>query len=102
MDEVQPCALRTTGSIRPAMVGACLAQGMTGLTGGAITVNLSAQPRYIIEYLGVGTQPFRRQHQENPQGTTSRVGEHHIYRITARGPGGTDGVVRVTESYYWP
>lgn len=75
-------------------------QGLTALTGGAITASLSAQPRYIIEYLGVGTQPFRTGGAKNPQGTTSRVGEHHVYRITARSQGGTDGVVRVTESYY--
>lgn len=75
-------------------------QGLTGLTGGAITASLSAQPRYMIEYLGVGTQPFRTGGAKNPQGTTSRVGEHHVYRITARSQGGTDGVVRVTESYY--
>ena len=67
---------------------------------GAITASLSAQPRYMIEYLGVGTQPFRTGGAKNPQGTTSRVGEHHVYRITARSQGGTDGVVRVTESYY--
>ncbi len=73
---------------------------MTSLTGSAITASLSAQPRFIIEYLGIGTQPFRTGGLKNVQGTTSRPGEQHIYRITARSQGGNDGVVRVTESYY--
>ena len=71
------------------------------LVGGAITASLSAQPRYIIEYLGVGTQPFRTGGAKNPQGTTSRVGEHHVYRITARSQGGTDGVVHWWNGSTW-
>lgn len=75
-------------------------RSITGLSGTSISASLSAQPRFIIEYLGVATQPFRTGGAKLTQGTTSRVGEHHIYRITARSQGGTDGVVRVAESYY--
>lgn len=75
-------------------------RALTGLTGSAESANLAQQPRFIIEYLGAATQPFRGGGAKNAQGTTSRVGEHHLYRITARSQGGTNGVVRVTESYY--
>lgn len=85
----------------PATDGArAYARPLTGLTGDAVTANLAAQPRYMIEYLGVGTQPFRTGGSIHAQGTTSRVGEHHMYRITARSQGGTGAVVRIAESYY--
>ena len=80
--------------------GRAYGRTMTGLSGSAISASLSAQPRFIIEYLGVGTQPFRTGGSVKAEGTTGRVGEHHIYRITARSQGGTDGVVRIAESYY--
>lgn len=76
------------------------AADLTGLTGTAVTANLAAQPRYIVEYLGAGTQPFRTGGSVNSQGTGARVGEHHIYRITARSQGGNSAVVRVAESYF--
>lgn len=95
-------AFRTSREwLNPATDGArTYARDLTGLSGSAITANLAQQPRFIIEYLGVGTQPFRTGGAIHAQGTTSRVGEHHIYRITARSQGGTDAVVRVAESYY--
>lgn len=95
-------AFRTSREwLDPATDGArAYARNLTGLTGSAVTANLAAQPRYMIEYLGVGTQPFRTGGAIHAQGTTSRVGEHHIYRITARSQGGSDAVVRVAESYY--
>ena len=74
---------------------------LTGLTGSAITANLGAQPRFMIEYMGPGGQPpFRTGGALYPGGTEGRVGEHHLYRITARSQGGTGAVVRVAESYY--
>ena len=95
-------AFRTSRNwLDPATDGArAYDRSMTALSGSAISASLAAQPRFIIEYLGVGTQPFRTGGAKHAQGTTSRVGEHHIYRITSRSQGGTDGVVRVTESYY--
>jgi type IV pilus assembly protein PilX len=95
-------AFRTSRDwLDPATDGArAYASSLTGLTGSAVTANLAAQPRYIVEYLGVGTQPFRTGGSVLAQGTTSRVGEHHIYRITARSQGGTNAVVRVAESYF--
>ncbi len=76
------------------------AEGLTGLTGSALTARLATQPRFMIEYLGVALPPFRTGGAKNAQGTTSRVGEHHLYRITARSQGGTNGVIRIAESYY--
>jgi len=76
------------------------AEGLTGLTGSALTARLATQPRFMIEYLGVALPPFRTGGAKNAKGTTSRVGEHHLYRITARSQGGTNGVIRIAESYY--
>lgn len=74
-------------------------QSLTALTGNAITANLSAQPRFMVEFLGVAPTPFNTGGAEYQQGP-SRPGEHVLYRLTARSQGGTDGVVRVAESYY--
>ncbi len=75
-------------------------RSVSALTGSSVTASLAAQPRFIIEYLGSGTQPFVTGGSKYSQGKTSRPGEHHIYRITSRSQGGNDAVVRVTESYY--
>lgn len=96
-------AFRTSRTwLNPATDGArAYPQDLTLLSGSAITANLAAQPRYMIEYLGPASQPpFRSGGALFPQSTTSRVGEHHLYRITARSQGGTGAVVRVAESYY--
>lgn len=96
-------AFRTSRTwLNPATDGArAYGQSLTGLTGAALTASLAAQPRFMIEYLGpAGQPPFRTGGSVYAQSTTSRVGEHHIYRITARSQGGTGAVVRVAESYY--
>lgn len=95
-------AFRTSRNwLDPATDGARpYATSLTGLSGDAVSANLAAQPRFIIEYLGAGTQPFRTGGSVHAQGSSARVGEHHIYRITARSQGGTNAVVRVAESYF--
>lgn len=96
-------AFRTTRDwISPATDGArTYGQTLTGLSGSSITANLASNPRFMIEYLGPSSlPPFRGGGAKNAQGTTARVGEHHLYRITARSQGGSDAVVRVAESYY--
>lgn len=96
-------AFRTSRDwLNPATDGArAYGSSLTGMTGSAISARLAAQPRFIIEYLGPsGQPPFRSGGGIYAQSTTSRVGEHHLYRITARSQGGTGAVVRVAESYY--
>lgn len=97
-------AFRTSRDwLDPATDGArAYTPSLTGLTGSAISANLAVQPRFMIEYVGVGsfTGPFRTGGALYPQGLQGRVGEHHVYRITARSQGGTGAVVRIAESYY--
>lgn len=73
---------------------------LISLTGAAQTASLASRPRFIVEYLGVKTGPFRQGGALNAQATSGRAGEHALYRITARSQGGTDAVIRVAESYY--
>ncbi|GMU42673.1 MAG: hypothetical protein IT479_07355 [Xanthomonadales bacterium] len=88
--------------INPASDGAfAYDQTLTSLTGSAITASIASQPRILIQYLGPArTPPFRSGGAIHPAGTTARVGEHHLYRVTARSQGGTNAVVRVVESYF--
>lgn len=74
--------------------------GLTGLTGSAITARLAAQPRFIVEDLGISSGPFRAGMAKNSQSKDSKAGEFNLYRITARSQGGTDGVIRIAESIY--
>ena len=80
--------------------GRTYSQTLVGLTGSAQTASLANPPRFIVEYLGVRTGPFRQGGALNAQATSGRAGEHAVYRITARSQGGTDAVVRVAETYY--
>jgi len=76
-------------------------RAMTGLTGDAITAELAEQPRYIIEDLGPAVPPGAGQQLgTRERESTSLVGRHEWYRITARSPGGTDALVRAAESIY--
>lgn len=95
-------AFRTTGEwLDPTTDGArAYPRQLTGLSGQAESASLAGQPRFIIEYLGIGGLPFRQGGAKDAQGAQGRAGEHVLYRITARSQGGTDAVVRVAESYY--
>jgi type IV pilus assembly protein PilX len=73
---------------------------LTSLGGSAVSANLATQPRFIVEHLGTALPPFRQGMAKDGQGKESRAGEHFLYRITTRSQGGTDGVVRITESVY--
>lgn len=82
-------------------------RALSAFTGDSISANLAAEPRFIIEYLGlsgptqVGLAGSRgRTGAAVLQQNASRVGEHHLYRITARSQGGTGAVVRVAESIF--
>lgn len=74
---------------------------MTGLTGDAVSAELDAQPRFMIEDMGPAVPPGAGQQLgTRDRELTSLVGRHEWYRITARSTGGTDAVVRVAESVY--
>ena len=65
---------------------------------------LAADPYYIIEDLGIERPPgVGSQHESGATGT-SGAGytsvERHLYRITARSPGGTMNTIRVAESVF--
>lgn len=103
-------AFRTTQTWLPAATDGArpYPRNLTTLSGDDISANLAAQPRYMIEYLGLagptlaGGEGFigRTGGAVYAEGGTSRVGEHHLYRITARSQGGTDAVVRILESTF--
>ncbi|MGE4070096.1 MAG: PilX N-terminal domain-containing pilus assembly protein [Lysobacterales bacterium] len=78
------------------------ARDLTSLTGDSITANIATQPRYLIEWLGVNRPPSlgATGGGKYPVGGPARPGESHFYRITGRSQGGTDAVIRVSESYY--
>jgi type IV pilus assembly protein PilX len=75
-------------------------RALTGLTGSGETASLAEQPRFMIEYLGAASGPFKQSGAKNSQKGGAKAGEHASYRITARSQGGTDAVVRVAESYF--
>lgn len=80
-------------------------RSMTAFSGNDVSAKLAAQPRYIIEYLGrvdpaAGGFIGRGGGAVYSEGATGRVGDQHLYRITARSQGGTDAVVRVAESTF--
>ena len=81
--------------------GRAYENALSGLTGDSITANLGTEPRYIIENLGPNVPPGAGQQRgtREPEGTTL-AGKHEWYRITSRSQGGSDAVVRVTESVY--
>lgn len=96
-------AFRTSRTwIDPATDGArAYGRNLTTQTGGAITANIASQPRFIVEYIGpVLQKEFRSGGAIHPESLTSRVGDHHIYRVTARSQGGTNAVIRVAESFF--
>ena len=66
--------------------------------------NVAANPRYIIEDMGLVKPPGAGpQHESGVTGTTSGGAGHiniHIYRITARATGGNQNVVRVAQSTF--
>lgn len=56
---------------------------------------LSAQPKYIIEYLGTTVDPGDPFSGGTETGST---GEKHAFRVTARGVGGTGAAVAMVQS----
>ena len=96
-------AFRTSKTwIAPGSDGArAYAFPLTGLTGTAITANLSTQPRLMVENLGPDVPPGAGQQRGNPDSESRTLaGKHEWYRITARSQGGTDAVVRAADSVY--
>lgn len=55
---------------------------------------LSAQPKYIVEYLGTTVDPG----DPFDPGTTDPTGQKHAFRVTARGVGGTGAAVAMVQS----
>jgi type IV pilus assembly protein PilX len=88
--------------INPASDGARpYSRALNTLSGSEISAKLSAQPRYLLEYLGPDLPPSSG----GTGGGLLPVGggglnTRHFYRITARSQGGTGAVVRVAESVY--
>lgn len=74
---------------------------LNGLAGSAETAKLSTQPRLMIENLGPDVPPGAGNTDGQRDGEKRTLaGKHEWYRITARSQGGTDAVVRATESVY--
>ncbi|MBL0165364.1 MAG: pilus assembly protein [Xanthomonadales bacterium] len=74
---------------------------MTGLAGSAETAELGEEPRLMIEDLGPAVPPgIGQQLGTRDRETGSLVGKSEWYRVTARSTGGSDAVVRVTESVF--
>lgn len=80
--------------------------GFTGNTGSAhaATANVANDPQYIIEDMGLVKPPGAGTQCESGATGCNRGGPGninvHIYRITARATGGTQGTVRVVQSTF--
>ncbi|MEO8673383.1 MAG: PilX N-terminal domain-containing pilus assembly protein [Tahibacter sp.] len=76
---------------------------LTAMTGLQATGNLSRNPAYIIEDLGLDLPPGASGYEQkglDPYQTDKNAGIKHLYRTTARSTGGNDGVIRVVESTF--
>lgn len=80
--------------------------GFTGATNQVNTgsPNVAANPRYIIEDMGLVKPPGAGpQHESGVTGSNNGGAGHiniHIYRVTARATGGNQNVVRVAQSTF--
>lgn len=76
---------------------------LSGLSGDEASANLASQPRYLIEDIGADKMPGtsgRMEGARQPEGGVDDTDSRRVYRITARSHGGSDAVVRITESSF--
>jgi type IV pilus assembly protein PilX len=78
------------------------ASTVSSLTGSEKSASLAAQPAFVVEDVGRATQNGAGQMAGAivPQGGVGDPEDLHLYRITARSNGGSNTVMRVTESTY--
>lgn len=108
MESTHPVAQRfrtERGYLDPASDGARpYDQTLTDLGGDIVTASVSERPRYIIEQVGVdfpaGFVFVGKQDGVYYGQNGTRAGDRLLYRITARGYGGTNATLTIQESIY--
>lgn len=92
----------STAWLDPSSDGARAYTGaVSGLTGTLQGASLASQPRFLIEDLGADTVPSAGRTGGSVDAMLNGLnGVNHLYRLTARSQGGSDSVIRVTESVF--